>query len=243
MNISRTTKEKLAFEFNTILIKTIDKVMSSGKYKRFAIFLSGGSIKSVYSSPTLQAYFSKNKSLVDLFVMDERYTNEISEDALNDIGIRNSEIINFANSYTPIIDSSNLIELLPSDKYVKDYSDKLNVVFMDKDIYKIGLMGIGGDYHTAGISPNSDKELFNSFFCSKELVSYHEFGKPPFNKRITTTITGLNSFNEFFVFLKGYDKKQVIEYLLGNELYDLNLRPCGIYKSMKTTLVTDITSS
>ncbi|MEI6887385.1 MAG: hypothetical protein WCK31_04090, partial [bacterium] len=83
MNISRTTKEKLVEEFNNILIKTIDEVLSSNKFDSIALFLSGGSLLSVYSNERLHEYLERNKEKVDIYLIDERYTKELSVDARN----------------------------------------------------------------------------------------------------------------------------------------------------------------
>ncbi|MEI6887517.1 MAG: 6-phosphogluconolactonase, partial [bacterium] len=161
----------------------------------------------------------------------------------NDELIKSSKLINFVNSFHPIINSLKNDNLLSVNSYVLNYTSIVKSVIENKRIYKIGVMGIGTDFHTAGIFPNS-KELFESKFNSLDYITSHTFGKSPYTNRITITIPALMLFDSFIIYLKSEEKKPVLDYLLeeNTQLKPLNEIPCGVYRLMESTIVTDIIS-
>lgn len=72
----------------------------------------------------------------------------------------------------------------------------------DKDIYRIGLMGIGPDGHTAGLLPNSP---------AIDSIKYVDYYEGPDYRRITLSAKGIESLDKALVYAAGEDKRRAIE--------------------------------
>lgn len=86
---------------------------------------------------------------------------------------------------------------------LKQYTDFISSQLNQAD-YKIGLLGIGVDGHTAGILPNSPAVE------ADELVSYYE---TPDHKRLTMSPAGLAKLDEAVIYAQGKPKWKALDQL------------------------------
>lgn len=102
--------------------------------------------------------------------------------------------------------------------------------FLDESDYTVGLFGIGGDGHTAGIKPGTVA------VTESNLVSGYEGSD---FQRITTTFSAIQRLDEALLYATGESKRVVLNELL-NQSIDLNQQPAQILKTVKkSTVFTD----
>lgn len=105
---------------------------------------------------------------------------------------------------------------------------------LNKADYKIGLFGVGGDGHTAGILPGSEAVTCEDLVCSYETPTF---------SRITMTEKAILKLDEAVAFIKGEEKWGVVKNLL-EENIDINEQPSQILKKIPLlTIFTDYKSN
>jgi len=167
--------------------------------QRVLWLLSGGSaIEVAVAAAKLLA--KTDCSGLSIGLIDERYGPPGHPDSnwcqLLDAGFRLPDAL-----MKPVLDGSGIEET------ARAYNDYISSTY-HKDIFKIGLMGIGTDGHTAGLLPGS------RVIDSLRLVDCYT---GPDYQRITLTGLGIKSLDKAVVYAAGQAKKQAIDNL-GKEI-------------------------
>ena len=102
---------------------------------------------------------------------------------------------------------------------VENYEKELKPIF-EGDYFKIALLGIGPDSHTAGILPNENKDEFDKTFLSENLVvGYVNNGQ--FKERITLTPKALEKMDSIIAYAVGENKHEALNNLKTKNLTHL----------------------
>ena len=105
----------------------------------------------------------------------------------------------------------------------------------EKHPKKIGIMGVGGNLHTAGIFPQSPAVISTQLAVAQEV-------NDKFPKRITMTIKALSAFSTFVILAFGQEKKEALKILLDKKEQNVQKYPAIFYRTstIKSFLMTDI---
>ena len=111
----------------------------------------------------------------------------------------------------------------------QDFADKLAQLFATYD-YKIGLFGIGGDGHTAGIKPHTVAATSDEYAAQFEGEDF---------ARITMTPKAIGQLDEAVAYAHGTEKHPVLSQLLREDV-DIYDQPAQALKTVpKVTLFSD----
>ena len=111
----------------------------------------------------------------------------------------------------------------------QDFADKLAQLFATYD-YKIGLFGIGGDGHTAGIKPRTVAATSDEYAAQFEGEDF---------ARITMTPKAIGQLDEAVAYAHGTEKHSVLSQLLHEDV-DIYDQPAQALKTVpKVTLFSD----
>ncbi len=111
----------------------------------------------------------------------------------------------------------------------QDFADKLAQLFATYD-YKIGLFGIGGDGHTAGIKPHTVAATSDEYAAQFEGEDF---------ARITMTPKAIGQLDEAVAYAHGTEKHPVLSQLLHEDV-DIYDQPAQALKTVpKVTLFSD----
>lgn len=208
------------------------------------LLLSGGSVVNLYRK---LAEFLETANLDFSFLtfaqVDERFQPKqalsVKRKALRDKSDINSEVIKETGLWK-ICRKKKIPYYLVSqrgtlEKSTEQYNKIIEKLFKEY-VYKIALLGIGEDGHTAGLLPGYEK-LWNR---NTYIAGYENKGQ--FKKRITLTPRALKKLDQAIVVAKGHKKRQVIQEILkeGN-LENLDRYPAALQQKIpKVDLFTDI---
>src|SRR3989338_1483710 len=190
----------------------------SGSQKTL-LLLSGGSAVKIY--PFL-AEKLKNRSVKPHFLTiaqaDERFQPENKEE-INAYQIEKSGLTFYA------VDQKGTVE-----ESAQKYNQTISKLYKNTD-FRIAVLGIGEDGHTAGLLPGY-RELWdkNTF-----AVGYKNKGRFP--QRVTFTPKALQQCNFAVVCLAGKSKSQVFWKLKEESEEDLNIFPASILYSIPEAVV------
>lgn len=164
-------------------------------------------------------------------LIDERFTSILKENT-NEEKIRNDGLVDYfiktnINFY-PILGGKGFVET------AKDYDQLIYELFI-KYHKKVGVMGVGGDLHTAGIFPNSVATQSDNF-VEAETVN------DGFSQRITLTLKALSEFQYFVILIFGEEKKEALLKMLDEGENDVQKYPAIFYRKSfaKCWLITDV---
>ncbi|MGH7157054.1 MAG: 6-phosphogluconolactonase [Candidatus Saccharimonadales bacterium] len=199
------------------IAQQIQKRLASGK--KVAWFLSGGS---AIGAAVLAARLLNPNPNLTVTLADERYGPPGHPDSnweqLIDAGFQ----LNDAH-LEPVLRGGN------ADQTLADFEHLISGL-LSKAGYKIALLGIGADGHTAGILP------YSPAVNSKGLVSF--YGTPGY-QRITLTPKALAMLDEAVVYAMGNNKHQALRGL-SNDL-QLEIQPAQILKKIpRVTIYNDV---
>lgn len=124
-----------------------------------------------------------------------------------------------ANLYRPIIEA-------PIDITTKHFSDWLDQKLSSVS-YRVGLFGIGGDGHTAGIKPEStavDSDLTAASY------DWDDF------RRITITPKAIKKLDEAVISAMGQDKEGTLKQLLTTDT-PMQAQPAQVLKQVKKSIL------
>ncbi len=195
-------KNSLALTASDLIAQIIQLTLKNKS--RAKIALCGGSTpKTAYS---LLGKKNLEWSKVDLFLGDERWVDNESEDS-NCFLLNNSLFQQGNPSLEASFFSVSTIELSSPEESAKDYERILKNNFdSDPPKFDLILLGLGDDGHTASLFPYSD-----SLFVRDDLITVGE-GKG--NKRITFTRKLLNSTDKVVFLISGFSKQKALKRLL-----------------------------
>ena len=181
---------KTADSLSSIIQRHLDK-------KESVVWLiSGGSAAEI---AVLASKKLRNVRYLSVALVDERYGPPHHSDS-NELLLSKSGFATKTFKLVPVLTGN------PPAKTRESYESRIKDLFNRSD-YKIALLGIGPDGHTAGILPHSEAVE------SKCLVSYYE--TPEYN-RLTLTPKALLELDEVVVYALGESKRQAIEQLGDN---------------------------
>ena len=195
-------KNTLALVAADLIAQIIESILKNKS--RAKIALCGGSTpKAAYS---LLGKKNLEWSKVDLFLGDERWVDNKSQDSNN--FLLTHSLFKVGN---PSLEASffrvSTIELASPEESAKDYERILKKnLDGDPPRFDLILLGLGDDGHTASLFPGSD-----ALFVRDELITVGE-GKG--HKRITFTSKLLNSTDNVIFLISGSAKKIALKRLL-----------------------------
>jgi 6-phosphogluconolactonase/glucosamine-6-phosphate isomerase/deaminase len=122
---------------------------------------------------------------------------------------------------------------------VENYAKYLSTIYSNTDARLISIMGVGSDFHTGGIKPNDDENIFKERFLSDKFVCGYE--AEDFT-RVTQTLTSIKKHDSFFVYMRGEQKSNALSKIIDQSSpLQLNRYPLQIYRKVnKTVIYTDI---
>ncbi len=134
------------------------------------------------------------------------------------------------------------------DHYIQKYIIKVNEFLHNDNFIKVAVLGIGQDYHIAGIKPMTDKNKFDQLFNSDQYFCTYKAQDFPI--RGTLTLKALKRMDFAIVLLASKKKQEVFEKIsnlhkktfkqvrLKMHLFPLNilffLSSCSIFSRMST---------
>lgn len=196
------------------------------------LLLSGGSMVKIYYD---LAKFIKNSELnfdfLALGQIDERFQPENNEDinagTIGRTGLW--EVCKKKNISHHLISQTGLLEGA-ADKY----DQQISKIF-EQSVYKIGILGIGEDGHTAGLLPGFQ----SNWDINKFAVGFANDSK--FKERISLTPKALIQFDQTIVVAVGEKKRSAIREILDSKNADnFNKFPAALLqKCKKVDLFTD----
>ena len=195
-------QNSLAFAASDLIAQIIESTLKNKS--RAKIALCGGSTpKAAYS---LLGKKNLEWSKVDLFLGDERWVDNKSEDS--NCFLLNHSLFRDGN---PSLKASffrvSTIEFPSPKESAKDYEGILKKTFEDNlPKFDLILLGLGDDGHTASLFPGSD-----ALFVRDDLITVGE-GKG--HKRITFTSKLLNSTDNVVFLVSGSAKQTALKRLL-----------------------------
>ena len=195
-------KNSLAFAASNLIAQVIESTLSNKS--RAKIALCGGSTpKAAYS---LLGKKNINWKNVDLFLGDERWVDNSSEDS--NCFLLNDSLFKEGNpSLNASFFSVSTVELSSPKESAIDYEKTLKKnMNMDPPRFDLILLGLGDDGHTASLFPGSD-----ALFERESLVTVGE-GKG--HKRITFTSKLLSSADSVVFLISGSAKQTALKRLL-----------------------------
>lgn len=200
------------------LTEQIKLAISDGK--KTLLFLSGGSSVNLYTC------LSPVSKLLDIAQIDERFQPESRGDINSEAILR----VGFRGPFY-IVSQEGLVE-----KAAEEYSRTIEALWKKCD-YKIAVLGIGKDCHTAGLIPGYEKE----WNVDRYVVGY-SLSQNKFRQRITVTPKMLKQLDYALVVAMGEKKKKAIQNALKKDnLQHLNKYPAAIIQKIKKMdLFTDI---
>jgi 6-phosphogluconolactonase/glucosamine-6-phosphate isomerase/deaminase len=188
--------------------QTIEPRLAAGQ--KVAWFLSGGSAIEV---AVLSAKKLASQNGLTVSLVDERYGPPGHPNSnwtkLQQAGFKapSAELV-------PILIGQDIAET------TKDYADFVEKLLQSSD-YRIGLLGIGTDGHTAGILPGSPAADSNDLVCHYRAADY---------QRLTLTPKALAMLDEAVVYVVDSAKREAIENLDKN--LSINDQPAQILKQI-----------
>lgn len=197
--------------------------------------LSGGSVTNLYTD--LTKFINTSELNFDFLVfaqVDERFKPPHKADI-------NAHVITETRLLKVCHKKNIPYYLIPQEGTLKEAAEKYNKQLSDlfeHATYKICVLGIGEDAHTAGLLPGYKKDWNKDLYT----VGYRNNGR--FSQRITVTPEVLYDLDQAIVVAVGEKKKEAIK----SALNPLNIDNTGKYpaailqKMEKVDLFTDITN-
>lgn len=199
--------------------------LTINKNRKSLLLLSGGSVVNIYHqlSKFLNSK-SSNLPFLSIALVDDRFHPDWTKQAQSlDVNI-NSHLIEktgfWETCYKKKIHYYTISQEGTLAESARQYNKIINRLFSQYD-YKIAVLGIGEDGHTAGLIPGYEKAWDTNNF----VVGYENNGQ--FKQRITMTPKAIKELDQAIVLAKGKKKKRVVDILL-NETVSLNKFPMGI---------------
>lgn len=119
-------------------------------------------------------------------------------------------------------------------KTAEIYEKKMQDLFLQFPS-RVGVMGVGTDFHTAGIFPYAQATKVRDFVVAEEVDD-------KFKKRLTLTISALSDFTNFVVLMFGQEKKEALQIMIEATENDMQRYPAILYRKfpVKTYVISDI---
>lgn len=197
-----------------------DRVEQLGKEKQtVVVFLSGGSLVQIYK----EAIGNRQKAIGNVVFaqVDERFqpkeAADINAQTIERTGIHLDTKISQLGTWN-----------VSADMYNRDVA-----ALFSSNIYRIALLGIGSDGHTAGLLPGYEREWNRDCFA----VGYQNTGTFP--NRITLTPKALSMMHEAVVVAVGEEKCDAIQKIIREEECMNTLPGIILHKIPEVTLFTD----
>lgn len=211
-------------------------------HEKVLVFLSGGSAITLY--PKLTEFIKMKKPSIALAQVDERFQPESGESVnAYDIGRTNLwKVCEELKVPTFLVSQEGTLEEAAAkyNEIMKPHFVPLNGTSRGKQYeFKIAILGIGPDCHTAGLLPGYAK-VWNTLNLA---AGYENNGLYP--KRITLTPKALSELEMGIVVVSGEGKKEALANASNKKnLKDIDQYPATIMQQMeKVELFTDISFS
>lgn len=212
----------------------LNGVLKAHRNDKILLLLSGGSAVKIYGR-LVREMRDDNENWKNLAMaqIDDRFQPQNRED-INAVAIGKTGLWETCKKigipYYLISQESTLEQA--TDKYNRQLKE-----LFEHFSYKIGVLGIGDDVHTAGLLPGYE----NSWNKDSYAVGCKNNGRYP--ERISATPKVLSGFSQAVVVVVGEKKRQAIEKALDQDnLQNLDKYPAVIIQKIKKVdLFTDIT--
>lgn len=241
INIIKTEEEGLWIRGARILSEKLE--MSGGEGKKCLLLLSGGSAVNIYQK--LAKYIDLLQVRSDNLAVgqvDERFRpgfqysgflpSETQSSAINSINIEKTGLIEVLKAKN--IPFYKIPQAGTFREAAFNYDKLLTKLFKVYD-YRMSVLGIGQDGHTAGLL----RSYKNEWDKDRLVAGFENRGE--FKERITITPKAFRLLDYALVAVSGIDKKDTLERILRNESEDVNNLPgILIHKIKEVDIVSDI---
>ncbi len=164
-------------------------------------------------------------------VVDDRFGEPFHEGS-NERLLRDAGVKDFADR--ECIETHKILSGEDFSVTARNYNDAI-AGLLGRFPKRVGVMGIGGNVHTAGIFPNSAAASSPDFVVGETVDD-------KFPERITVTLRALGEFSAFVILVFGEDKKEALKIMLDEGQNDMQKYPAVFYRmsSIPTYLITDV---
>lgn len=212
------------------------------KNKSVLLLLSGGSSIAMYAKFFDFLDNSLDCSNLTISLVDERLvkSNDISS---NEGQLLASKVIEEFELRGAEFVSWQARDMQNGGKVAQEISKKYEKLLVEAS-FKIALLGLGPDGHTAGWLPTLTRDKFFKLYGKDELVTYYEVDNldadNEHRKRLTSTIKTIRQMNELIFFASGENKREALERLLSDS-GEVNQTPARaiLDSAAKITILTD----
>lgn len=243
--------ELLTFPSNIVTIKTAENIADLIKEKLeeapLTIFLSGGSAIEMYKELfTLlgQQISGQQAQHIQLALVDERFGPYGHPDS-NEQQLKEKGVVEAAThqgmKFIGMLHLGN-----PDAQTALSLANKIYQQLLAENSYKLLLLGLGDDGHTAGWLPTHSDERFQTLYASSQPVVYYEVdpqdSNNPYHRRLTISTSILAKINQVIIYTKGTNKKAAIQHFIAQDTPVHRTPALAVYASPTVPiLITDQT--
>ncbi len=241
------TPHLFTFPSNQVITKSAENIgdLLLEKFregKKVSLFLSGGSAVEMYQE--LFTYIPAQLGTIQtpqikVALVDERYGIYGHADS-NEQLLREKGIIDLVTSlgaqFIGILSPQNLSVTQTTSSANQHYAQLLTA-----KSYRVALLGLGEDGHTAGWLPTQTNEKFQNLYESTHPLVYYEVdptdSSNPYLKRVTISTTLIPQFDQIIVYTKGASKKAAIEHLMKQDTPIHQTPAIALYQASSPPLI------
>lgn len=179
------------------------------------VFSGGNTPIPVYEAIAKHAHIHHNS--VEANQADERYVPGDHPDSNKHL--LNKHLIHPANErakavgkYSPFCCFGFFRTDLPIEKAIKDYQRQMEHAMFPIDRFRLAILGLGTDGHTASLFPHS-----SALHETEHLVAHTTTDSGPVHDRLTLTFPAIMSAAHLLLLVRGKDKKAILDDLLHSD--------------------------
>jgi 6-phosphogluconolactonase/glucosamine-6-phosphate isomerase/deaminase len=204
------------YNADQIVIDFLKYVRSRGD-RKLVVFLSGGSLVSKVQEIAYRLLRSEGLDNVIWALVDERYAEYSHHEHANFTKLAQLTGIDLLQ-YKGLTLQPVLTEGLNLHQTAAEYAKFVEAVINDSETQKLAILGIGEDFHIAGILPH--RLDFTDNFYTQTVVGYSAdevaISDNPYRERITLSFSALKDMQDVWLYAVGEKKKSVINELLSS---------------------------
>jgi len=215
-----TTPQIYTFSSLDVVSKTAENIADlliekTAEKKAITVFLSGGS--AIAMNKVLLEKLQKVKfSRLTLTLIDERF-GKYGHDQSNEQQLRSTGVLDLATKiggkFIGMLSSQNL----PFAQTLAQINQNYAELFKEES-YKLALLGLGEDGHTAGWLPTNNEAKFVKLYESKNPVVFYEVNESdsnnPHKQRLTISTSTVPKMDQIIIYTKGSSKKAALEHFI-----------------------------
>lgn len=178
----------------------ISEILQKYSDQKTALFLSGGKTpKKLYESIASQ----KTLKAGAVGLIDERFGKKLHRSS-NELMIKSTGLLDYFDSQN--VRFYSMLEGKGIEESTRDYDESLRFIF--KYFPKnVGLLGLGGDGHTAGIPAIA--EISRKMMGDQSSLASH-YGAEKYGQRITMNFNALSVLDLIIILVLGQEKREIL---------------------------------